>query len=123
MYRNPHVFGRGMFDITALETNNIFTINLMPEIKVSFTFGTCLKPHNAPLYMSTWDQALANYHRLAVRINTEIPQQVVCHQEPCLEAPQKQCRYWTGSARQPGQAGLHRRVAAPGELGYCHPQD
>jgi hypothetical protein len=42
------VFRHDVSNITTLETNNIFTINLMPEIKVSFTFGTCLKPHGIP---------------------------------------------------------------------------
>jgi hypothetical protein len=29
-----------------VQTNNIFTIGFVPKIKVSCTFGTCLKPHN-----------------------------------------------------------------------------
>jgi hypothetical protein len=47
-YRNPNVLGQDMSGITALETNNIFTIGFMAKIKVSFTFGTCLKQHSTP---------------------------------------------------------------------------
>jgi hypothetical protein len=37
-----------MLGIAALDTNNVFAIDLMPKIKVSFTLGTCLEPHNTP---------------------------------------------------------------------------
>jgi hypothetical protein len=50
---NLNAFRQDMFNIAALKTNNIFTINLMPEIKVSFTFGTCLKPHGIPPHYFT----------------------------------------------------------------------
>ena len=47
-YCNPNMLGQDMSGITALDTNNIFTIGFMAKIKVSFAFGTCLKPHNTP---------------------------------------------------------------------------
>jgi len=50
---NPNAFRQDMFNIAALKTNDIFTINLMPEIKVSSTFGTCLEPHGTPPHYST----------------------------------------------------------------------
>jgi hypothetical protein len=50
---NPDAFRQGMFDITPLKTNDIFTINLMPEIEVSSTLGTCLKPHGTPPHYFT----------------------------------------------------------------------
>jgi hypothetical protein len=50
---NLNAFRKDMFDITALKTNDILTINLMPEIKVSSTFGTCLKPHGTPPHYFT----------------------------------------------------------------------
>jgi hypothetical protein len=45
---NPNVLLWDMSGITALETDNIFTVGFMAKIKVSFTSGTCLKPHSTP---------------------------------------------------------------------------